>query len=531
MRTIAQSLFRAVVPGILFTLVTGGVVLDLLIVERLEDGFDTLLMSRAEALMALTEEEDGLIEMEDFHVAMPGYSREGDPDYFVLLDGAGAPLARSPSAAAFAGWPRPTIEHDRRFSDVTLPDGRPGRMVRVGFLPALDLGDDDLAGAALLSGADASDAPAAFDLDGEPRAPVTLEVAVGSGAHDALVRGIRLGLLAVGLATMLAIALLARSGIRRTLAPLEDVSRQVAELDGARLDSRIDVVAPSVEIHALVTRFNALLGRLHDAFERERRFSGDVAHELRTPIAEMRTLLEVSRAFPDDPTLREGFAADLESSAGRMQRTVEQLLALARSEAGAAVDASPVELAALVEAEVRERDGEGRERDLAVRLSLPTEPVVVAGGALWATLVGNLVGNAFAHADAGSTVDVRLETTAAGVPSLSVSNAASALEPADTAAMFERLWRKDGSRTATDHSGLGLALARACAAQLGHVVRAELDGSHRLTMRVAPAPVDAADRVAGAPDRAVGGRRAGTVQPGAASVGQPPTAAFRAGSA
>ncbi len=494
MRTIAESLTRAVVPGILFTLLTGGVVLDLVIGERLDRDFDALLMARAEALMALTEEEltegEGrTIEVEDFHIAMPGYVRADDPDYFALLAADGTPIERSPSMGEAIALRGPNIEQEHRFGDVTLPDGRAGRRVRIEFLPALDMGDDDMKGAVLLPDAPAETSPAAYYLDGTPRSPVTLEVAVGSGPHDSLVRSIRLGLLGIGLAVTLGIVLLARSGIRRTLAPLEDVSRQLAEVDEDQLDSRIEVVAPSAEIGALVTRFNALLVRLHEAFERERRFSGDVAHELRTPIAEMRTLLEVSRAFPHDAALRDTLVPDLEASTARMQRTVEQLLALARSEAGAAMDAAPVELAALVDAEVREHAEEGRARGLDVCVSLPTEPVIVTGGSLWTTVVANLVGNAFAHADADSTVEVRLGLDAAGAPTLRVSNVASALEPADTASMFERLWRKDKSRTAADHSGLGLALARACAAQLGHVVRAELDASsHRLAMCVEPAP-------------------------------------------
>ena len=529
MRTISQNLLRAVVPGILLTLLASGVVLDLVIGERLEEDFDSLLIARAEALMALTEEEDGFIEVEDFDVALPGYSREEDPDYFVLLDADGAPIVASPSVGDAADWSEvPAPGYGYRFADVTLPDGRPGRMARIGFLPALDLGDDEMTGAVLLSAGSVGLYPAAFAPDGRPRRPLTLDVAVGSGAHEALVRGIRLGLLGTGLATTLAIVLLARSGIRRTLTPLEDASRQVAALDEARLDSRIDVDAPSAEIHALVTRFNALLARLHDAFERERRFSGDVAHELRTPIAEMRTLLEVSRAFPDDAALRESFVADLESSTARMQRTVEQLLALVRSEAGTVVDAEPVELAALVHAEVRERGVAGRERGLETNLSLPTDPVVAPNGELWATVVGNLVGNAFAHADEGSTIDVRLELDGADRPTLTVSNAAASLEPEDTATMFERLWRKDKSRTAADHSGLGLALARACAAQLGYDVRAELDGAHRLSVSVVPAPDDSDGRAA--LPRAVGADVAATNHPSTATVGKPSTA-FRAGSA
>lgn len=526
MQSIARRLFRSVVPGILFTLLTAGVALDVMVDERLAEEFDATLLTRARALAALVEQEDGEVEIESVGFGMPGLSSDGGAGWFVLGELDGPTIARSasldgprdegPLPADPAGAARGE-EDEHGFADVRLPDGSRGRRVRVAFLPLIEgenaerpvdavmLPPDVLTG-------DASSLPLASAAG---RIPVVLAVAVSIEAHRALLEALHWGLLGTGIAVMLVIVALALVGIRRAVAPLEQVSARVAALDERRLEQRLEVDEPTTEIATLVERFNALLARLHGAFERERRFSGDVAHELRTPLAEMRTLLEVSGRFPDDAALRDGFLADMQSSTLRMQRLVEQLLALSRTEGGLQSPGEPIELVGLVRARVDERAGLARSRGLELRTHLPVGRSVVAGGDLWSIVVANLIGNAAHHADPGSGIDVRLDTVGAGVR-LSVSNEARGFDPDDLERMFERLWRRDPARASGEHSGLGLALVRSCAARLGYRARASLDGGRlRVTIDrdgASPAPTPAA------------------AQPSAAIVGQP-SAALSAGNA
>jgi len=491
MPTIARQLFHSVVPGILFTLLTGGVLLDLMIAERLEEEFDQQLITRTQALMALTEEEEGVVEVESHDEAMPGYSRKEAPDYFTLHDAEGQLLLSSPSVIGDSALPHPGDASDARpdstFLDLTLPDGRPGRLLRRTFIPTLDV-DDDEDEDEIHDGGGNDEVP----IDASPaseRTPVTLQVAISRDRLDGLLSSVHLVLVVTGLALMGVIVLLTRSGIRRTVAPLERISEQVAGLDERRLDERLVLDASVHELDVLTSRFNALLTRLDRAFERERCFSGDVAHELRTPLAELRSMIEVTERFPDDPTLRGGFFTDLKASTQRMQRTVENLLALSRSETGQACAGVRLDLRLALERAVGERREAAAQRDCTFALTLPPEPLSVPGDAFWTPIISNLLDNATAHGDAGTEITVSLTHDGRnGQLRFAVSNSARELVPEDTCLMFDRLWRKDRSRASSLHSGLGLALVKVCATQLGLSAGAALESGQRLTVYVEGVP-------------------------------------------
>ena len=133
-------------------------------------------------------------------------------------------------------------------------------------------------------------------------------------ALDNLMWAIDLILVLTGVVIAAAIVLIASFGIRRAIAPLNRLGEDIASVDERSLDSHITLSKPVVELNVLVDQFNHLLERLRTAFNRERRFSADVAHELRTPIAEMKTLIEVQARFPDNQQLSVNYSEDLLAS-------------------------------------------------------------------------------------------------------------------------------------------------------------------------------------------------------------------------
>jgi signal transduction histidine kinase len=237
----------------------------------------------------------------------------------------------------------------------------------------------------------------------------------------------------------------------RALAPVERIRREVEQITGQRLDSRVHEPASRDEIHRLALTMNQMLGRIQHSADQQQQFVADASHELRSPLASIRQTAEVARAHPG--ALPEGELAEavLEESL-RMQRLVEQLLLLTRADEGQVLR-SPrdVDLDDLVLTEARR----------VARAGLTIDSSGVHAGRVrgdetsLAQVVRNLVDNAVRHArsqvalalhEVGDQVELVVEDDGVGVPE------------EERERVFERFVRLDDAR-ARDAGGSGLGLA------------------------------------------------------------------------
>ncbi|MCB1746708.1 MAG: HAMP domain-containing histidine kinase, partial [Gammaproteobacteria bacterium] len=207
---------------------------------------------------------------------------------------------------------------------------------------------------------------------------------------------------------------------------------------------------------AIARTLDAALDDTLAALAREQRFARDAAHELRTPLAELRMLAE---GLPRTPGSAADVAAIMRTIDG-MTRAVEALLALARCEAGLEAPAiEPLELVALVRRQLELLEPERAARGMTLEVALPAELWVNGDAAMLERIVANLLGNAVHHAPPATRIAVAIHAAAA--VELVIENAASELDPAVLAGDRGVPPRRDG------HAGLGLALARALARALG----------------------------------------------------------------
>jgi len=240
----------------------------------------------------------------------------------------------------------------------------------------------------------------------------------------------------------------------RALAPVARIRREVEEITGDRLDRRVPEPRSRDEIHRLARTMNQMLQRLERSRDRQQQFVGDASHELRSPLASIRQAAEVSLAHPG--ALPEGQLAEavLEESA-RMQRLVEQLLLLTRTEDGAATHSyQDVDLDDLALAEA------GR----AARSGLAVETAGIGAGRVrgeptaLGQVVRNLVDNAARHADTALAIAVR--DTGAGIE-LTVEDDGQGIPEDQRQRVFDRFVRLDEARARdAGGSGLGLAIVR-----------------------------------------------------------------------
>ncbi len=412
--------------------------------------FDRALADEVAIFEGLTEWEGGEVEFEFLADSMPEFSDPRDPRYFQLWIEGGAVLRRSPLLRG-QDLPRlPGAPGEHRFADVQLPDGRAGRSLQVSFYPRVD--EPERAAAAV--------DPAEIPL-------VTVMVAREKVSLLQLASNQRMTLGVAVLLLMLTAAWLVSRQVGSALVPLENLLAQLKTIDGRNLATRIrHSGAAAREVYELENQLNALLERLEQAFVREQRFSSDLAHELRTPLAELKLLADVARSRPEDRDTVVGFFADVRAISDQLEHLVVQLLSLARAESGprslrSEVFAPREMVAALWRRQPDALTGSiGLDNRLAPDLRLRSDPDRVE------LILRNLLENAASYSPSGAQVVVDAKRCG-GQWCLRVANPAGDLGQADLAHLTERFWRKSDSRSDGGHCGLGLALTEAAAAALG----------------------------------------------------------------
>ncbi|WP_233221506.1 sensor histidine kinase [Streptomyces carminius] len=246
---------------------------------------------------------------------------------------------------------------------------------------------------------------------------------------------------------------------RGALRPVEGIRREMAAIAaGTDLSRRVPEPATGDEIARLARTTNETLTALQAAVERQRRFVADASHELRSPIASLRTQLEVAAAHPRLLDL-DGAVHDTV----RLQDLAADLLLLARLDAGERPGDKRVALDALLREELAQRPADRVPVTVAEhRGSLPE--VTGSRGQL-ARVLGNLLDNAQRHAEHGVRVGVRRE---GGQVVLEVADDGTGVPEAERERVFERFVRLDDARSRDDGgAGLGLAIARDVATRHG----------------------------------------------------------------
>ncbi|MFC4913752.1 sensor histidine kinase [Actinomadura gamaensis] len=275
-------------------------------------------------------------------------------------------------------------------------------------------------------------------------------------------------LVAMGLLVVLLTVLLTRRTVDRTLAPVDAIRSELAEITATESGRRVPVPPVRDEIRHLAETANATLDRLDAALERQRRFTSDASHDLRSPITGARAQLEEALMDPDLadwPRVAQNVLVSLD----RLHAIVSDLLALARLDAVLHAGEEEVDLALLVSTELARAV-----RDTPTRVALDQDVTVRGDRLQLARLLTNLLTNAERHAVDEISVSVVADGRDAV---LTVADDGAGIPPGDREAVFQRFVRLRESRDRDPTgTGLGLPIAR------------EIARAHGGTLTIADSP-------------------------------------------
>jgi signal transduction histidine kinase len=305
--------------------------------------------------------------------------------------------------------------------------------------------------------------------DGE----VTVVVAASTENVDETVMALVRALMLLVPAATVVLAVLVGLLVGRTLRPVSRIRSEVDAIGLDELDRRVPQPPGHDEIARLAATMNAMLERLDRANQRQQRFVADASHELRTPLTRMRAELELEELDPTGAATA-STRRHLLDDVARLQQLIDDLLVLARGDAGVPLPRRPVDLDDLVLDEARAAG--------AVDVRNVSAAQVRGDATSLRRAVRNLLDNACRHAS--SRVEVTLYE-ADGCVHLIVDDDGAGIPPESRAVVFERFARLDDARTPTEgRSGLGLSIVQAVVARRGGTVAATDSplGGARLTV-------------------------------------------------
>jgi heavy metal sensor kinase len=247
---------------------------------------------------------------------------------------------------------------------------------------------------------------------------------------------------------------------RRALQPVAQITATLRSISIGNLSQRLPVAATRDELQRLAETCNEMLARLEDAVERINRFTADASHELRSPVALIRTVAEYALRNPRlDPESREGFEQIL-AEAVETGQLLEDMLTLARADAGfASILFESVDLAQLVEdAAARQKPlAEAKQQNVAVRTSGPA--LIDGDRSSLRRLIWILLDNAIKYTPSGGRIVICLAATPSGAV-MTVSDTGIGISEELLPRIFDRFIREDPSRGEVNGTGLGLAIAK-----------------------------------------------------------------------
>ena len=434
-RTLAFRLTAWYVLAGLALVVFTSASLYFVLVTELKKSTDLFLADKIHVLRTMLRERpddwDGLRE----EIELESAARRYQQFYIRLLDERNVPLLTTPEMAEQLDLSQLTAQTQSRPERAESMQGRNGRLFFV------------MSAAANIGRSAQTD---------------TVQIAIDISQQELLLARYRYRFWLVLLGTLAIFPLVGYQIARRGIRPLREMARTTRHISSTNLRERIQPEGYPSELASLAATFNKMLDGLEESFERISRFSADIAHDLRTPVNNIRGEAEVAlaRARTVDE-YREVLGSCLEEAV-RLSDLIGDLLFLARAESPLAhLHRESVNVGELLSGIREYYEAPAVDRGVSLSAVVPNEPVIAQlDRTLLQRAVGNLVSNALAHTPPGKSVVLGASVEPAAVR-IDVSDAGVGIPPGALPRVFDRFFRVDESRSqASGGTGLGLAIVQ-----------------------------------------------------------------------
>lgn len=465
MRSLRWKLIVGILSGITLLLGVGGTAVYFHIKQRLYAAFDQSLVQRTVLLASMIERDAGVIKIEWLETGTTPPGHEPGMDFFsVWTKDKSQALAESPelekgSLPRFGGsFAYPEVRA------ITLLDGRAARCAGVEFDVRQGLRHD--------VGAAQESLPTAAGHAASPDAAMVQLVIAKLDTVAPALTAIRWPLLGLWAGCTVLGALMIWLIVRQSLRPLDQLKAQLGSLEEGASGQRIVLPQQPSELEPVTQELNRLLERVEKALVRERTLTSNVAHELRTPIAGLLATLEVTLNRLRSPDEYRESAGECFEIAKRMNWLVNNLLSIARIEAGnVQLQNQEVRIESVLTEWWKPFESRAGERGLRVDWKIDSRATVETDPEFLRVVVTNLFDNAVSYAKEGGIIRIEASSDRA----ISVANHAVTLNAEVIQHAFDPFWRNTESRDdRVTHAGLGLNLCKKIVELLGGRISARI---------------------------------------------------------
>ena len=446
-------------------------VIDLNLDSWISGEFDRSNLNKLGLLTTLVNEDENGVEFNFSDEHMPEFSRKKDPEYFQLWLG-NKVFERSETLVNLNNYnlSKDSIKlNELKIINITLPNNQSGRLYLTKFTPQID---SDIRNKIAVS----------LDHTLSKQQYMELAYAISDDELNRLVWLIDALFILCSLISVAAIRIIVSKVVSRELLPLDKLNEDLKQIDLESKDNPLETKAVPVELLPIINGINHFLKENKNLYEREKRITSNIAHELKTPITELINLSEVAIKFPHEKTITDSFNTDVLTISERLKNIVNNILSLHKNTKITHIEKNTINIKNKISSIIN------RENTVLAtfNLDIADSEILYSNEAVTDIIFSNLISNAIHYSEDNSNINIAFYTDRPRQEAIfSITNISKhQYSVNDIEHFFEPLWQKDSSRTSSDRFGLGLAIVKSYCENINATITTDYSAGNRITFTV-----------------------------------------------
>lgn len=461
--SIKRKLVNNISAVISIILVTIFLTVDLSVDGWVEEQFNQSLTNKSNYLKTLVKDHGGRLEFDFAGEFMSEYEQDNASEFYQLWHNKQS-FEKSDSLQMFADTSLPFLEmpiNESKIIDYQLPNAEDGRAMISHFIAQQE-----------------QENPNTTHVN-----TMTLTIAAPKSSLNKVLIIIDVVFLITCVITVFGVRYLVTRIVERGLLPLHNLNQQIKQLDITGDSQTIDSDFKVEEIEPIRNELNKFITTNQQLYQNEKRLTSDIAHELKTPIAELISLSEVALRYPDDKRITDTYTNDVLNISQRMKNIVNNLLLLQRAGSRAIeLSKEPIDSQQLFTQLLKELRFKHPNIEQQIIINNPTAATLYGDRFSLNTILYNLLDNALFYGETDAPVTLTVDTNATSTDIIIVNKVTEELTQHQLNAIFDPLYQLDSSRTNNQRHGLGLAIVKSICSLNGFTIYAHNQAKKTLAL-------------------------------------------------